>query len=81
MSRSPSRRYRKRPDRRVWVFSELNHQLRPEQIAKILTAAGLEQARLEAEAARERATRRHDQPREERDATPTLTGAEEVPRA
>lgn len=51
MSRSPKRRYRKRPDRRVWVFSELNHDLRPEQIAKILTAAGLEQARREAEAA------------------------------
>jgi len=35
------------------VFSELNHDLRPEQIAKILTAAGLEQARLEAKAAEE----------------------------
>ena len=51
MSHIPKRRYRKRPDRRVWVFSELNHDLRPEQIAKILTAAGLDQARLEAEAA------------------------------
>lgn len=53
MSRKPQRRYRKYPDRRVWVFSELNHDLRPEQIAKILTAAGLEQARLEAKAAEE----------------------------
>lgn len=44
------RRYRKSPGRRVWVFSELNHDLRPEQIAKIITSAGLEQARLEAEA-------------------------------
>lgn len=53
MSRKSQRRYRKRPDRRVWVFSELNHDLRPEQIANILTTAGLEQARLEAEAAHE----------------------------
>ncbi len=53
MSRKSQRRYCKRADRRVWVFSELNHDLRPEQIAKILTAAGLEQARLEAEAARD----------------------------
>lgn len=44
------RRYRKVPGRRVWVFSELNHDLRPEQVAKIITAAGLEQARLEAAA-------------------------------
>lgn len=54
MSRS-RRRYRKTADRRVWVFSELRADLRPEQIARILTAAGLEQARLEAEAAREHA--------------------------
>lgn len=44
------RRYRKTQGRRVWVFSELNHDLRPEHVAKIITAAGLEQARLEAEA-------------------------------
>lgn len=44
------RRYRKTQGRRVWVFSELNHDLRPEQVAKIITAAGLERARLEAEA-------------------------------
>jgi hypothetical protein len=63
MSRKSQRRYRKRPDRRVWVFSELNHDLRPEQIANILTAAGLEQARLEAEAARDHErqhARRHE---------------------
>ncbi|WP_152594877.1 hypothetical protein [Microbacterium profundi] len=41
------RRYRKTQGRRVWVFSELNHDLRPEQVAKIITVAGLEQARLE----------------------------------
>lgn len=57
MSRSPRRRYRKAADRRVWVFSELRHDLRPEQIASIITAAGLEQARLEAEAAAELAAR------------------------
>ncbi|GAB3608370.1 hypothetical protein GCM10027414_04950 [Humibacter ginsengiterrae] len=55
MSTSPSghggrRRYRKSTGRRVWVFSELNHGLTPAQMAKVITAAGLEQARLEAEA-------------------------------
>ncbi|WP_339619536.1 hypothetical protein [uncultured Salinibacterium sp.] len=49
-NRRSRRRYRKKQDRHVWVFSELNHDLRPEQIAKIITTAGLEQARLEAEA-------------------------------
>ncbi|MEV8219153.1 hypothetical protein AB0O65_05250 [Microbacterium sp. NPDC077391] len=49
-ARGPRRRYRKNSGRRVWVFSELNHDLRPEQVAKIITAAGLEQARLEAAA-------------------------------
>lgn len=44
------RRYRKSQDRRVRVFSELNRRLRPQQIAKVITNAGLEQARLEAEA-------------------------------
>ena len=49
-NRKSRRHYRKAPSRRVWVFSELNHDLRPEQVAKIITAAGLEQARLEAAA-------------------------------
>lgn len=49
-NRRSTRRYRKRSGRRVWVFSELNHDLRPEQVAKIITTAGLEQARLEAAA-------------------------------
>ncbi|MFF8186060.1 hypothetical protein ACF044_02215 [Microbacterium sp. NPDC016588] len=49
-NRAGRRRYRKSRDRRVWVFSELNHDLRPEQIAKILVSGGLEQARREAEA-------------------------------
>ncbi|GAB3124811.1 hypothetical protein GCM10027056_19060 [Glaciibacter psychrotolerans] len=49
-NRSTRRRYRKSSGRQVWVFSELNHELRPEQIAKIITTAGLEQARREAEA-------------------------------
>lgn len=48
-NRAGRRRYRKSRDRRVWVFSELNHDLRPEQIAKILVSGGLEQARREAE--------------------------------
>lgn len=54
------RRYRKTQGRRVWVFSELNHDLRPEHVAKIITTAGLEQARLEA-AAQQDATARTDE--------------------
>ena len=49
-SRHTPRRYRKSSDRRVWVFSDLNHDLAADQIAKILTAAGLAQARREADA-------------------------------
>lgn len=49
-ARGSRRRYRRSSGRRVWVFSELNHDLRPEHVARIITAAGLEQARLEAEA-------------------------------
>ncbi len=56
-NRAGRRRYRKSSGRRVWVFSELNHDLRPEQIAKILTSAGLEQARREAEARSEEESR------------------------
>ena len=49
-NRQSRRRYRKSADRRVWVFSELNHDLTPEQMAKVLVSAALEQARLEKEA-------------------------------
>lgn len=49
-NRAPRRRYRKTAERRVWVFSELNHDLTPEQMAKVLTSAALEQARLELDA-------------------------------
>ena len=52
--RSPRRRYRKAADRRVWVFSELNHELTPETMAKVLTSAALEQARLEHDAQQQR---------------------------
>jgi len=51
---SPRRRYRKAADRRVWVFSELNHDLTPEAMAKVLTSAALEQARLEHDAQQQR---------------------------
>ena len=44
------RRYRKSVDRRVQVFSESNSDTRTERIARIITSAGLEQARLEAAA-------------------------------
>jgi hypothetical protein len=54
-NRQSRRRYRKSADRRVWVFSELNHDLKPEQMAKVLVSAALEQARLEQEARRQRA--------------------------
>lgn len=53
-NRRSTRRYRKTSGRRVWVFSDLNHDVRPEAVAKIITAAGLERARLEAEARAER---------------------------
>jgi dihydrofolate reductase len=49
-----SRRGRKVHPRRVIVFSELNPDLKPEQIARIVTQAGLEQARREKEAQAER---------------------------
>lgn len=48
--RTPRRRYRKAQDRRVWVFSELNHDLTPDQLAKVIASAAVEQARLEREA-------------------------------
>jgi len=41
------RRYRKAQDRRVWVFSELNHDLTPEVFAKVIATAALEQVALE----------------------------------
>lgn len=56
-NRAGRRRYKKAHGRSVWVFSELNRDLRPEQIAKIITSAGLEQARREAEARAEDETR------------------------
>ncbi len=52
MSKNTSRRYRKAHDRRVWVFSQLNHDLQPEQIARIIVAASLAQAQREADARR-----------------------------
>lgn len=48
--RTPRRRYRKAQDRRVWVFSELNHDLTPDQLARVVATAALEQARREREA-------------------------------
>lgn len=48
----PKRHHRKAHDRRVWVFSQLNHDLQPEQIARILVAASLEQAQREVDARR-----------------------------
>ncbi len=50
LNREGRRRYTKSKGRRVWAFSELNQDLRPEQLARILVTSGLEQARKEAEA-------------------------------
>lgn len=60
MSSHPNH-YRKSQDRGVWVFSELNRDLRPEQIARIITAAGLEQARREAAAIADNEKRRGEE--------------------
>lgn len=54
VNRPQKRRYRKASDRRVWVFSDLNRSLTPEHMAKLIVRAGLERARLEAEAKKER---------------------------
>ena len=51
------RRYRKSVDRRVQVFSESGRDSRTERIARIITSAGLEQARLEAAARAEHVER------------------------
>lgn len=50
------------------VFSDVNRDLRPEQIARIITSAGLEQARLEAEAQAEDTARAAGLPRKVREA-------------
>lgn len=57
-NRAGRRRYRKTRDRRIRAFSELNHDLRPEQIAKILVTLGLDEARKEAEARADEEARR-----------------------
>ena len=56
-SRKRDGRRRKGLERRVQVFSESNRDQRPERIARIITAAGLERARLEADAHAEHVTR------------------------
>ena len=48
--RQKSQRGRRSGNRRVWVFSQLNHDLSPEHYMKVIVLAGLEQARLEADA-------------------------------
>lgn len=49
-SRKRGGRRRRGLERRIQVFSEPNRDQRPERIARIITAAGLERARLEADA-------------------------------
>lgn len=53
MNRPSKRRYRRSSNREVRIYSELNQDQRAQQIARVLTASGLEQARREAEAAQE----------------------------
>lgn len=48
----PRRPRQRRPARPVFVFSEMNHELRPEDLARIIVRAGLEQARRDAVAKR-----------------------------
>lgn len=43
MTRS-KRRYRKQSDRRVWVFSELNPNLQPGDLTRLLASAALAEA-------------------------------------
>ncbi len=69
MSKNTSRRYRKAHDRRVWVFSQLNHDLQPEQIARIIVAASLAQAQREADARRASTEAQGDEPINEADET------------
>jgi hypothetical protein len=49
-ARGVRRGYRKRTTRQVEVYTDVNRVGRSEQVAKIITTAGLEQARLEATA-------------------------------
>lgn len=49
-ARGERRRYRKNSGRHVWMYSDINPDLRAEQVRRIIATAGLEQARLEAAA-------------------------------
>ena len=77
MSKNSSRRYRKAHDRRVWVFSQLNHDLQPEQIARIIVAASLAQAQREADARRASTEALAGESATDADATGADTGGKE----
>lgn len=62
MSRN-RRRYRKREDRRVWVFSEPNTNLRPADIARVLAVAAFRAAEREAAARQQVASESGEQER------------------
>ncbi len=64
-----SRRTRRGQGRRIRVFADSNRALRPEHLARVMTIAGLEQARREAAA-------RADNEAQEAERTPPM-GAEE----
>ncbi|WP_315070704.1 hypothetical protein [uncultured Microbacterium sp.] len=57
MNRATRRKYTKSRKRRVTAFSELNRNLRPDQLARLIVAESLEQARREAEARAENEAR------------------------
>lgn len=50
--RTTNRRYRKYPDRGSWVFSDLNHELTADRVARILADAALARVRQDREDAR-----------------------------
>lgn len=77
MSKNTSRRYRKAHDRRVWVFSQLNHDLQPEQIARIIVAASLAQAQREADARRASTEALADETTADADAAESRGGGKE----
>lgn len=61
MSQQPNgHRSTRSRDRRIRVFSDTNSALRPEHLARVITLAGLEQARLEAAARADNETREPD---------------------
>ena len=77
MSKNTSYRHRNSHDRRVWVFSQLNHDLQPEQIARIIVAASLAQAQREADARRASTEAQADETTTDADAAESSEGGKD----